>query len=61
MYVRECVCISIYISGDSALHLQSMHPLTVPRLNIDVNGRLYINLTDVSITGLEKCVFEKAK
>ncbi|GLV32915.1 uncharacterized protein CBL_20064 [Carabus blaptoides fortunei] len=50
-----------FSKGDDGYHIQSFSPLKLPEMYIDVNGGLYINLTDVEILGFEQTVLKKAK
>ncbi|GLV41777.1 uncharacterized protein CBL_12066 [Carabus blaptoides fortunei] len=50
-----------FSKGDDDYHIPSLSPLKVPEMYIDVNGGLYINLTDVEFPGLEQTVLKKAK
>lgn len=49
------------ISGDDSYHIQSLNPLKVDAMYIDVDGGLYINLTDATMTGFEESVVKEAK
>ncbi|GLV41787.1 hypothetical protein CBL_12076 [Carabus blaptoides fortunei] len=50
-----------FVKGDDDYHIASLSSLKVPKVYIDVNGGLYINLTDVEIHGFEQAVLKKAK
>lgn len=49
------------ILGDSGTHLQSLNPLDVPSMHIDVDGGLIIDLADSKIAGFELADFKAFK
>lgn len=44
----------VNITGDNSIHFPKADPLSVPRMEIYVEGGIHINITDSEIIGLKE-------